>query len=231
MKSTIFCDNFDSIGDMIASTPVNERRLPMRVPETPLTGRQYVGPADRTQDNSPDSQLKFIAMLATRPSGMSDNISKMIADCGGENLGEKIVNIEKDLGAKFAAGAGGDDEKKVIGVKLFYYLMEMVLAGERRLDKDIAPLLKHDFFAMCVFTCAMEIVIYATNMADQYKFPWILKCMSLPAVHLVRIIELVVRNTNQFSRNIIKHLSYVSLILIHECINRFLFMYIFICFT
>lgn len=62
-------------------------------------------------------------------------------------------------------------------------------------------------FYECVFACSIEIVIYSYNC--QRKFPWILEALEIQPYNFVKIIELIVRTKDQFSRDAVKHLNLV----------------------
>lgn len=73
-------------------------------------------------------------------------------------------------------------------------------------------MLEQEVLHQMLFACCLQIVIYSYN--SQRTFPWILEALSLDAYHFYKVIEIIVRNEDQLSRDMVKHLNLVS------CINE-----------
>lgn len=100
-------------------------------------------------------------------------------------------------------------------VTLFYKLIENLVNNEKRISKDISALVQNVAFYECVLACSLEIVIYSYNC--QRKFPWILEALEIQPYNFVKVIELVVRSKDQFSRDAVKHLNLVSIYFLFYC--------------
>jgi hypothetical protein len=65
-----------------------------------------------------------------------------------------------------------------------------------------------DAFNSSLFACSLEIVMFSFN--SNHRFPWILEALALPGYHFFKVIEIVVRNEEGLSRDVVKHLSQVE---------------------
>lgn len=78
----------------------------------------------------------------------------------------------------------------------------------------LQALIENLTFYECVLACSLEIVIYSHNC--QKKFPWILEALEIQPYYFVKIIELIVRTKDQFSRDVVKHLNTVCEICVYK---------------
>ncbi|KAK9892117.1 hypothetical protein WA026_018320 [Henosepilachna vigintioctopunctata] len=192
--------------------------------ETPLTGRRYLSPKD-TQDVSDlaaatQNIARLQVILCGRLSQPSESLKRILLSCS-VNPTTKIADIVTVLGEKFVncfvhskSHINTDEQNEyahtrlLLGTKLFYKLIEGILEHEKTINRDISVLIQKDLFYQSVFACSMEIVLYSYN--SQRKFPWILTALEIDACDFVKIIELIVRSKDPFSRNTIKHLNKIE---------------------
>lgn len=124
-------------------------------------------------------------------------------------LGEKFLRAYTD-NAPPGQSVQTDYARKRLefAVTLFYKLIENLLQNEMTIRRDFSALADNVTFYECVLACSLEIVIYSYNC--QRKFPWILEALEIQPYNFVKVIELVVRTKDQFSRDAVKHLNLVE---------------------
>ncbi|KAL3288204.1 hypothetical protein HHI36_002654 [Cryptolaemus montrouzieri] len=197
--------------------------ISLKVPETPLTGRRFLGPRDDQEVNSLAAATQNIARLQVMLSGKlpqpSEALKRILQSCS-INPTSKMADIVKKLGDKFVSNftqlkTPNIEEQNeyaqrrlICGTNLFYKLIESILEYEKTINTDISNLIQKDLFYECVFACSMEIVLYSYN--SQRKFPWILTCFGIDACDFVKIIELIVRSKDPFYRDTYKHLNKIE---------------------
>lgn len=68
--------------------------------------------------------------------------------------------------------------------------------------------MEQDIFHRTLFACCLEIVIFSYN--SQRSFPWIVEIFNLSPYHFYKVIEIIIRTEEGFSRDVVKHLNHVS---------------------
>ncbi|KAK5970732.1 Retinoblastoma-associated protein A domain protein [Trichostrongylus colubriformis] len=99
------------------------------------------------------------------------------------------------------------DEHRKAMTMLFYVLVEHIVLGERKQnpERDFQGLLRKEEFLSAVFCCAMELVLFVQE--SERAFPWCLEVCGLPAISFQKIIEVVIRNETQLTREMARHLN------------------------
>jgi len=68
--------------------------------------------------------------------------------------------------------------------------------------------LERDIIHQSVFACCLEIVMFSYN--SNRPFPWVLEALEIEPFYFYRVIEIILRAEESFSRGVIKHLTMVS---------------------
>uniref|UniRef100_A0A7I4XZ29 DUF3452 domain-containing protein n=2 Tax=Haemonchus contortus TaxID=6289 RepID=A0A7I4XZ29_HAECO len=126
----------------------------------------------------------------------------------GERFVEKVAAECNDRQDTFDPSISqSPDEHRKAMTMLFYVLVEHIVLGERRQnpDRDFQGLLRKEEFLSAVFCCAMELVLFVQE--SERVFPWCLEVCGLPAISFQKIIEVVVRNEAQLTREMVRHLN------------------------
>lgn len=193
---------------------------------TPLTGRQYLKNRDGNIYAGTISPMTTVKECVIRIHTMlkSNRVPlRMSLRLGGYVADQTIAEIESEIRCKVArmmdmcnvqCENGRETEfcrkRLEMAEKLFYKMLDDFAREEVKMRKpDVAESLRQDLFVRALFACAVEIVLFSYG-CQQYMFPWILHRIDLPAYHFYKIIELVVRNENQLSRDMVKHLTMVE---------------------
>lgn len=119
-------------------------QLRPRVPDTPLTNRQYLGPRDPSDEISqPDNQsaARLQALLNGRSVGPSEVLQDIFKSCETDPS-ERIESVVKGLSVKFCASYVQEtdyaNQRVQLGTKLFYKFLESILLNEQILQTDIS---------------------------------------------------------------------------------------------
>ena len=91
---------------------------------------------------------------------------------------------------------------------LFYKFLETILVSEIAKDKPYDNLLTQDLFHQALFTCCLEIVIFAYN--SRLTFPWLLETFQLEPVHFYKVIEVIILAEDSIPRAVISHLQRIE---------------------
>lgn len=75
--------------------------------------------------------------------------------------------------------------------------------------------MKKAVFFKCLYMCSLDIVEYSHN--SHRSFPWVLDNLDVTAFDFVKVIEITIRADDQLPRDIVKHLSWVSVVLLFSC--------------
>lgn len=190
---------------------------------TPLTGRQYLKNRDGNIYAGTISPMTTVKECVIRIHTMlkSNRVPlRKSLRLAGYVTEQTIAEIESEIRCKVARmmamcdvqGENGREtefsrKRLEMAEKLFYKMLDDFAQEEVKMRKpDVAESLRQDLFLQALFGCAVEIVVFSYG-CQQYTFPWILQRIHLPAYHFYKIIELVVRNENQLSRDMVKHLN------------------------
>ncbi|XP_023018389.1 retinoblastoma-like protein 1 isoform X2 [Leptinotarsa decemlineata] len=187
--------------------------------DTPLTGRQYLGPREadvspfQTDRNTNQKITRLQAILNNRSPCPSETL-KQLFESTQTDPSQKIQEILTSLGDKFVAayaGQNGEEEAKSrlqMGITLFYKFVENILQNEKTMRADISALVEKGLFYECMFTCCLEIVLFCYNSPN--KFPWLLDVFDVQPFHFVKVIELIVRTRDQLWREMVKYLNKIE---------------------
>lgn len=105
--------------------------------------------------------------------------------------------------------------------KLYFKVLETIIIREqKRLPTDkigdsLSSLLSHEIFHISLFACCVEIVL-ASHNATYKTFPWVLEVYKdfgetrLYPFLFYKVIELVIREEERLSRDIVKHLATIE---------------------
>lgn len=122
----------------------------------------------------------------------------------------KIDNLLREMSAKFCGNHPNGIERFRLAEALYYRILENIIRGELKLKPlDVNVFLNYESIHRCLIVCSIEIVLYAYN--NEKKFPWVLEICDVHAFTFHKLIELVVRYSQELlTRDIIKHLNTVS---------------------
>lgn len=202
-------------------------------PSTPLTGRRYLKEKDPTitpVSTATQSVSKLQHLLSGRKTAPSDTLRELLIEMGGEALVDTVTQRIQDMGEIFCnnyvqasdnhPGSQLDFAKRrlQLGECLYYKTLESILNSEKKraeICKDhksnVNGLLEHDVFHRSLFACCLEIIIFSYN--SQRMFPWIVDIFDLSPYHFYKVIEIIVREEDGLSRDVVKHLNHIE-----ECI-------------
>ncbi|XP_060567628.1 retinoblastoma-like protein 1 isoform X1 [Ruditapes philippinarum] len=202
-------------------------------PSTPLTGRRYLKEKDPTitpVSTATQSVSRLQHLLSGRKTAPSDTLQEILIELGGEALMDTITQRVKDMGEIFCnnyvqaseshPGSQLDFAKRrlQLGESLYFKTLEEILTSERKRAENckdhksnVTGLLEHDLFHRSLFACCLEIIIFSYN--SQRMFPWIVDIFDLSPYHFYKVIEIIVREEEGLSRDVVKHLNHIE-----ECI-------------
>lgn len=202
-------------------------------PSTPLTGRRYLKEKDPTitpVSTATQSVSKLQLLLSGRKTSPSDKLIELLSDHGGSSLLETIIQRIRNMGAVFCShyAQAGDNHpgsqmdfakrRLQLGESLYYKTLECILLGEKHRagsckdrKANISGLVEHEVFHRSLFACCLEIIIFSYN--SQRMFPWIVEIFDLSPYHFYKVIEIIVREEEGLSRDVVKHLNHIE-----ECI-------------
>ena len=198
-------------------------------PQTPLTGRRWVRDKEETSSSTYSSITFSVGRLQESLKGLKPEPSVGLIDIFKsfkENPASRLKEQVDQLSAKFvekynaplhngvaspSSGQNFTEARLKLGTALFYKVLQSIIEAERKrssADKDLSPLFEQDVFIKSLLACCLEIVIYSYNSSK--TFPWILNVFNLSAYHFFKVIEVVIREEDSLSRDVIKHLSRVE---------------------
>ncbi|XP_052816423.1 retinoblastoma-like protein 1 isoform X2 [Mya arenaria] len=200
-------------------------------PSTPLTGRRYLKEKDVTitpVSTATQSVSRLQHLLSGRKTAPSDCLQEQLLEVGGQPLLDTIQQRVKDMGEIFCnhyvqpaehhPGSQMDFAKRrlQLGESLYYKALENIAQTEKsQRGNSISGLLEHDLFHRCLFACCLEITIFSYN--SQRMFPWIVEIFDLSPYHFYKVVELIVREEEGLTRDVVKHLNHIE-----ECILEYL---------
>ncbi|KAK9500560.1 hypothetical protein O3M35_001803 [Rhynocoris fuscipes] len=102
------------------------------------------------------------------------------------------------------------DATNEITLKMFYKLIDCILPEETEKSAfDPNILLNQDAFIKALYACAVEIVFFSLS-EEHLKFPKVLEVLNIAPYYFYRIIEVVVRQGDLLTREIVKHLNTIE---------------------
>lgn len=202
-------------------------------PMTPLTGRRYLkekDPSITPVSTATQSVSRLQHLLSGRKTSPSDTLQEMLTELGGESLVDTVTQRIHDMGEIFCnnyvqasenhPGSQMDFAKRrlQLGESLYFKTLESIMLSEKKRAENckdhksnVLGLLEHDLFHRSLFTCCLEIIIFSYN--SQRMFPWIVEIFDLSPYHFYKVIEIIVREEEGLSRDVVKHLNHIE-----ECI-------------
>lgn len=203
------------------------------VPQTPLSNRNYL--ANRAvQPSSPVANAtrkvgdlyRMLAECTGEPTTSLEDIFKLCTI----NPRDSIMERASKMVDKFIVAYTADQtepqavelaRKRVdLARKLYFKVLETIIIREqKRLPTDkigdsLSSLLSHEIFHISLFACCVEIVL-ASHSAMR-TFPWVLEVYKdfgetrLYPFLFYKVIELVIREEEHLSRDIVKHLATIE---------------------
>lgn len=127
-----------------------------------------------------------------------------------QNPSAKIEKLLTEMSVKFCDNHPNGFERFRLAEALYYRILENIIRGEMKLKPlDCNAFLNFESIHQSLIVCSVEIVLDAYN--NEKKFPWILEIFNVHAFTFHKLIELVVRYSQDLlTRDIIKHLNRVS---------------------
>lgn len=204
------------------------------VPQTPLSNRSYL--ANRaSQPSCPVSNAtrkvgdlyRMLADCTGEPTASLEDIFKLCTT----NPREAIMTRASQMVEKFVVTYTSDQSNEPQAIelarkrvdlarKLYFKVLESIIVREqKRLPTDkigdsLSSLLGHEIFHISLFACCVEIVLASHNAMK--TFPWVLDIYRdfgetrLYPFLFYKIIELVIREEERLSRDIVKHLATIE---------------------
>lgn len=187
--------------------------------------------------NAVQTVSRLQSLLLDCKSEPSATLLEIFTQCT-TNPNERIVERIKELGDKFLksycqpADDHGfsspsplpphDSAKKMLNssITLYYKCLEKIIGRELKkwseVEKksNLTNSLSHELFHLSLFACCMEIVLFAYN--SEKRFPWIVDILSdyrdfhFQPLYFYRVIELIIREEDGLSRDIVKHLNTIE---------------------
>ncbi|XP_047519291.1 retinoblastoma-like protein 1 [Pieris napi] len=193
-------------------------------PDTPLTGRRYLG--RRAEELTPVSEANnslarlasFLRQSKPQPSAC---LMKLFAECGvsDETITKKVIEPCNTWMEQFAESLLENQcSSETIAYRcnmvtcLYYKVFEHILRDEHRKKPQVSlqVLLSQETYQLTVYACCTEVVLHSYGV-HSLRFPRVLQIYNLSAFHFYKIIELVVKAVvEKLSRDVIKHLNAVE---------------------
>jgi hypothetical protein len=203
------------------------------VPQTPLSNRNYIT-SKIAQPSSPVANAtrkvgdlyRMLAECTGEPTSSLEDIFKLCT----QNPRNSILDRASRMVERFVESYTPDqDEPPAIELarkradlarKLYFKVLESIIVREqKRLPTDkigdsLSSLLSHEIFHISLFACCVEIVLASHNAKK--TFPWVLEVYKdFGETHLYpflfyKVIELVIREEERLSRDIVKHLATIE---------------------
>lgn len=203
------------------------------VPQTPLSNRNYIT-SKIAQPSSPVTNAtrkvgdlyRMLADCTGEPTTSLEDIFKLCT----QNPRSSVLHRTSRMAERFVDSYTTDqDEPQAIELarkradlacKLYFKVLESIIVREqKRLPTDkigdsLSSLLSHEIFHISLFACCVEIVLASHNAKK--TFPWVLDVYKdfgetrLYPFLFYKVIELVIREEERLSRDIVKHLATIE---------------------
>lgn len=203
------------------------------VPQTPLSNRNYLA-NKASQPSSPVANAtrkvsdlyRMLAECTGEPTASLEDIFKLCT----QNPRQSIMERASKMVEKFVEAYTSDqDEPQAIELarkrvdlarKLYFKVLETIIVREQKrvptdkIGDTLSSLLSHEIFHISLFACCVEIVLASHNA--KRTFPWILDVYknfseaTLYPFEFYKVIELVIREEERLSRDIVKHLASIE---------------------
>ncbi|CAK1550681.1 unnamed protein product [Leptosia nina] len=193
-------------------------------PDTPLTGRRYLG--RRAEELTPVSEAnnslaRLAAFLRQSKPQPSTCMMRLFSEYGvsDEMITKKVIvpcNIWMDQFAESLKESNCSAETIAYRCNmvtcLYYKVFEHIIREEHRKKPQVSlqMLLSQETYQLTVYACCTEVVLHSYGV-HSLRFPRVLQIYGLSAFHFYKIIELVVKTVvDKLSRDVIKHLNAVE---------------------
>lgn len=203
-------------------------------PCTPLSNRHYLNNRDLGAQTPVSNATQTISRLQSLLIGFKDQPSAnllTIFDKFNENPTNAIKKRVTKLSDCFLAAYSNSDssttddksqdfaKKRLQFAVTFYYKMlenianrevKMISNSNSNLDA-LTSVLSNEMFHVSLFACSIEIVLFAYK--SQKVFPWVIEIfkdfnnLQFQACDFYKVIELIIRDEEGLSRDIVKHLT------------------------
>lgn len=203
------------------------------VPQTPLSNRNYLA-NKAVNPSSPVANAtrkvgdlyRMLSECTGEPTASLEDIFRLCT----QNPRESIMTRASQMVEKFVAAYASDQSesqavelarKRVdLARKLYFKVLETIIIREqKRLPTDkigdsLSSLLSHEIFHISLFACCVEVVLASHNA--KRTFPWVLDVYKdfgetrLYPFLFYKVIELVIREEERLSRDIVKHLATIE---------------------
>lgn len=205
------------------------------VPQTPLSNRNYL--ANRMRSHEPSSPVanatrkvgdlyRMLADCTGEPTASLEDIFRLCTNNPRDSIMEKASQMVERFVVAYTTD---QDEPQAVELarkrgdlarKLYFKTLETIIVREqKRLPTDkigdsLSSLLSHEIFHISLFACCVEIVLASHNAKK--TFPWILEVYKdfgetrLYPFLFYKVIELVIREEERLSRDIVKHLATIE---------------------
>ncbi|XP_045502075.1 retinoblastoma-like protein 1 isoform X1 [Colias croceus] len=215
-------------GDEISQVIANFGPSGKACPDTPLTGRRYLG--RRAEELTPVSEAtNSLARLATflrqsKPQP-STSFMRLFAEYGvsDETITKKVIEPCNTWMEQFSNSLKECNcSTETIAYRcnmvtcLYYKVFEHIIREEHRKKPQVSlqnifqMLLSQETYQLTVYACCTEVVLHSYGV-HSLRFPRVLQIYGLSAFHFYKIIELVVKAVvEKLSRDVIKHLNAVE---------------------
>lgn len=203
------------------------------VPQTPLSNRSYLA-NKAVQPSSPVANAtrkvgdlyRMLAECTGEPSASLEDIFKLCTLNPRDAIMERVTQmvnrfVEAYTSDQVEPQAVELARKRVdLARKLYFKVLETIIIREqKRLPTDkigdsLSALLSHEIFHISLFACCVEIVLASHNA--KRTFPWVLDVYKdfgetrLYPFLFYKVIELVIREEERLSRDIVKHLATIE---------------------
>lgn len=204
------------------------------VPQTPLSNRNYMA-NKAVQPSSPVANAtrkvgdlyRMLAECTGEPTSSLEDIFKLCTVNPRDTIMEKTSQMCERFVSAYTTDQ--DDEPQAVELakkrvdlarKLYFKVLEAIIVREqKRLPTDkigdsLSGLLSHEIFHISLFACCVEIVLASHNA--KRTFPWVLDVYKdigetrLYPFLFYKVIELVIREEERLSRDIVKHLATIE---------------------
>ncbi|KAL4715050.1 hypothetical protein ACJJTC_003201 [Scirpophaga incertulas] len=210
-------------GDEISQVIATFGPIGRACPDTPLTGRRYLGRAEELTpvSEATNSLARLAAYLRQAKPYPSSDLFRLLAECG---VSEDMItqNIIKPCNKWMESISNCLRESKCSDetirlrcnmiVCLYYQVLEHIIKEEHRKKPQVSlkMLVSQETYQLAVFACCSEVVVHAYGV-HSLRFPRLLSVLQLSALHFYKVIELVVQAlVERLTRDIIKHLNTVE---------------------
>jgi len=207
------------------------------VPQTPLSNRNYLA-NKAAQPSSPVANAtrkvgdlyRMLSECTGEPTASLEDIFKLCTQNPRKSIMDRASRMVDRFIDAYTTDQEGDQPQAIelarkradLARKLYFKVLEQIIVREQnrlptdRIGESLSSLLGHDIFHISLFACCVEIVL-ASHNALKRTFPWVLEVYKnfhetqpLFPFLFYKVIELVIREEERLSRDIVKHLATIE---------------------